>query len=84
MKWVWQADSGGFTLALCQSGGLVYREVTFGWVDSKNRAYESWGGKKVAEADSMIEAKRLLIEHVLSQINNAHKQTKVEYQRGEQ
>ena len=78
MKWVWQADSGGFTLVLCQSG-LVYREVTFGWINSKNEAYESWGGKCIAKGQTMIETKRMLIDYIVDQISKATMQTKVEF-----
>jgi hypothetical protein len=76
------ADGGGQTLVLCQSSGLVYREVTFGWVDSKGRAYESWGGKKVAESSRMVESQRLLLEYILKQINSAHVDSKPGFYEG--
>ena len=83
MKWAWRCGGGSQDLVLTINRGLVFKEVTFGWVDSKNRAYDSWTGAKVCEAVSAIEAKRILLEHVMSSIASATESSKPLFGEGE-
>ncbi len=76
MRWAWRANGNGFDLVLTESHGLVFKEVTFGFVTSDFRYYDCWNGKNIGQCESMIEAKRLLIEYTLRKISMAYEDSK--------
>ena len=76
MRWAWRANGNAFELVLTVSHGLVFKEVTFGFITGDFRYFDSWNGLKVGQCKSMIEAKRSLMEYTLRKIANAYEDSK--------